>query len=48
MNIVTVNDTGLALEVTLANGTVLWVPKDASNTDYAAVQAWVAAGGTIG
>jgi len=34
-------------EVTLADGTVLWVPRDAQNADYARVQEWVADGGVI-
>lgn len=34
-------------KVTLADGTILWVPKDPMNADYVRVEAWVAAGGTI-
>jgi hypothetical protein len=34
-------------EVTLGDGTLLWVPQDPLNSDYVRVQAWVAAGGTI-
>lgn len=47
MGIATVNDTGSTLEVTLADGEVRWVPKDAANADYIAVQAWIVAGGSV-
>ena len=43
----TVKDCLTAYEVTLADGTVLWVPKDTANADYARVEAWVSAGGTV-
>lgn len=33
-------DSGEVLQVTLQDGTTLWVPKDASNNDYLNVQAW--------
>ncbi len=34
-------------EVTLTDGTVLWVPRDSQNSDYARVQEWVADGGVL-
>lgn len=34
-------------EVTLSDGTVLWVPQNTQNADYVRVQAWVTAGGLI-
>ena len=34
-------------EITLTNGTVLWVPQDPLNSDYVRIQAWVAAGGVV-
>jgi hypothetical protein len=33
--------------VTLASGTILWVPNDPLNADYIRLQAWVTAGGII-
>jgi hypothetical protein len=47
MEISTVHDTGDLYQVTLANGTILWVPKDPQNSDYVRVQAWITAGGII-
>jgi hypothetical protein len=35
-------------QVTYSDGTVSFVPLNASNRDYAALQAWVAQGGVIG
>jgi len=34
-------------EVTYADGTVSCVPMDTNNRDYVAIQAWIAAGGTL-
>ncbi len=42
-----VADTGSFYEVTLTSGTIMWVPKDAENSDYVRVEAWVAAGGIV-
>jgi hypothetical protein len=42
-----VADKSNVYEVTLVDGTVLWVPKDPLNMDYVRVQKWAAAGGTI-
>jgi hypothetical protein len=47
MNISTVHDDGSIYTVTLANSTVVYVPKDPENTDYVRVQAWVVAGGVL-
>lgn len=47
MSISTVIDQNTVYEVTLANGTVQWVPKDPENADYVRIQQWVAAGGVI-
>ena len=47
MNISTVHDNGNFYTVTLAGGTVMYVPKDPLNADYTRVQAWALAGGTI-
>ena len=29
------------------DGTILWVPNDEANTDYQAIQKWIADGGTV-
>lgn len=29
------------------DGTILWVPNDEANTDYQAIQTWIADGGTV-
>ena len=34
-------------EITLDNGTVISVPLDEANTDYQAIQEWIADGGTV-
>ena len=34
-------------EITLDNGTVISVPLDEANTDYQAIQQWIADGGTV-
>jgi len=34
-------------EVTLVDGTILWVPSDPANTDYVRIQGWIAAGGIV-
>ena len=34
-------------KVTNLNGTILWVPNDEANTDYQAIQEWIADGGTV-
>ena len=47
MNISTVHDDGNYYTVALSGGTVMYVPKDPLNADYARVQAWAAAGGII-
>jgi hypothetical protein len=47
MNISTVQDSGTYYTVTLSTGLIQYVPKDPLNADYARVQAWIAAGGTI-
>jgi hypothetical protein len=36
-------DRGEIYQVTLQDGTVLWIPKDADNGDYAQMEAWVEA-----
>jgi hypothetical protein len=47
MEISTVHDSGGCYTVTLADGTIMSVPKDPENADYVRVQAWSAAGGTL-
>jgi len=34
-------------KVTKQDGTILWVPNDEANTDYQAIQEWIAAGNTV-
>ena len=34
-------------KVTNQDGTILWVPNDEVNTDYQAIQEWIADGGTV-
>ena len=34
-------------KVTKQDGTILWVPKDEANSDYQAIQEWIADGGTV-
>ena len=34
-------------KLTKQDGTVLWVPLDEANTDYQAIQEWIADGGTV-
>ena len=34
-------------KVTLNNDTVIYVPLEPSNTDYQAIQKWIAEGGTV-
>ena len=41
-------DTGsFNFKVTKQDGTILWVPNDEANTDYQAIQEWIADGGTV-
>lgn len=47
MEIQTVHNAGALLQVTLMDGTILWVPVDIENADYLRVQGWVAAGGIV-
>ena len=35
------------LKVTLANDNIIYVPKDEANTDYQAIQKWIAKGGVV-
>ena len=34
-------------KVTKQDGTILWVPNDEANTDYQAIQEWIAEGNTV-
>ena len=34
-------------KLTKQDGTILWVPNDEENTDYQAIQTWIADGGTV-
>ena len=34
-------------KLTKQDGTVLWVPLDEANSDYQAIQEWIADGGTV-
>jgi hypothetical protein len=47
MSISTVHDAGTNYMMTLANGTIAWVPKDPNNADYIRVQAWISTGGVM-
>ena len=41
-------DTGsFNFKVTKQDGTILWVPNDEANTDYQAIQEWIAEGGVV-
>jgi len=44
------NDTGTIFQnykVTLNDNTILYVPLDEANTDYQAIQEWIAEGGVV-
>ena len=44
------NDTGTIFQsykVTLNDNTILYVPLDETNSDYQAIQEWIADGGTV-
>ena len=44
------NDTGTIFQnykVTLNDNTILYVPLDTANTDYQAIQEWIAEGGVV-
>jgi len=45
-NIYGVNEV-IAYEITLSNGKVWSVPLDPANTDYQAIQEWIAEGNTV-
>ena len=45
MTIQSIVDNGQVYQATLTDGTVKWVPKDTRNSDYIAVQQWMASGG---
>jgi hypothetical protein len=47
MGINAVADIGTAYQVMLADGTVLFVPKHISNSDYVRVQDWITSGGVV-
>lgn len=47
MSIATIHDNGNFYTVTLADDTIICVPKDPLNADYVRVEAWIADGGTI-
>jgi hypothetical protein len=34
-------------KVTKQDGTILWVPNEEANTDYQAIQEWIAEGGVV-
>jgi hypothetical protein len=41
-------DTGsFNFKVTKQDGTILWVPNDEANSDYQAIQEWIAEGGVV-
>jgi len=35
------------LKVTLTNDNIIYVPKDKANTDYQAIEKWIAEGNTV-
>jgi hypothetical protein len=37
----------VSYKMTLTNGTIWFVPLDTSNTDYQAIQKWIAEGGEV-
>ena len=41
------NTNSFNFKVTKEDGTILWVPNDQANTDYQAIQEWIADGGTV-
>ena len=41
------NNEFVSYEITLSNGRVWSVPLDEANTDYIAIQEWIADGGTV-
>lgn len=42
-----ITDEVVSYNITTQDNTILSVPKDTANTDYQAIQEWVAAGNTI-
>ena len=42
-----INTGSFNFKVTKQDGTILWVPNDEANTDYQAIQTWIADGGTV-
>ena len=42
-----INTGSFNFKVTKQDGTILWVPNDEANTDYQAIQEWIADGGVV-
>ena len=42
-----INTGSFNFKVTKQDGTILWVPNDEANTDYQAIQEWIAEGGVV-
>ena len=41
------NSNSFNFKVTKQDGTIMFVPNDEANTDYQAIQEWIADGGTV-
>ena len=46
-NYSTTNTSSYNFKVTNQDGTIMFVPNDEANTDYQAIQEWIAEGGTV-
>ena len=42
-----VEENWTSYKITLDNGQIIFVPLDEANTDYQAIQEWIADGGTV-
>jgi len=42
-----VEENWTSYKMTLDNGNIIFVPLDTANTDYQAIQEWIADGGTV-
>ena len=46
-NYSTTNTSSYNFKVTKQDGTIMFVPNDEANTDYQAIQEWIAEGGVV-
>ena len=46
-NYTIINPDSFNFKITYTNGTVTFVPNDEANTDYQAIQKWIAEGNTV-